>query len=210
MSEIYFKIAESDDYSTIIGFLRNWFYREEPITLAHPIPGHTEDDEEYTMSHLHHKTSLMALERETETLVGVLISTPSKDGDAVQVIRDARTRKWFDIARLLAYVEKMSDIPNKFDVNEYLQVLVVAVHSNFRGRKIGQKLFEECFRIAKINRFSLVSVDCSSSYSSIIAENLNMELVSRVPFEDYNKLLCGGFFKVNQPHDVIKTFVKKI
>lgn len=209
MLEIYFKIANRKNHSEILEFLREEFYKFEPLTLAHPTPGHTEDDENFSISHLEYGATILALEKGTDQLVGVLIAGPVKPGDIENEIESARTTKWFEIARLLAYVEQKAKVHKKFNVFESLHIHVMAVKSSCRGNQIGGKLLEECLKHAKKQRHTLVSIDCTSVQSSRIAERAGMQLISEVTYEEYNKLIMGNFFRIIPPNFGIKTFAMR-
>lgn len=210
MLEINFKIARQENQNEILEFLRTEFYKNEPMTVAHPIPGHTEDDEEFAISHLHHESTILAFDKETNQLVGILVAGPVSPGDAEHEIENARTIKWFELARLLTYIERKANVCHRFNVTQSLHIHIVSVKESARGNRIGKQLFEECFEIARRKGYSLVSTDCTSIHSVKIAEQLGMEVVSEVKYEEYNKIIMGNFFKIIPPNDGIKTFAIRI
>ena len=211
--QVELKTAEMADYSRILEFLRQEFYPDEAITSAHPLPGQLVENEEFFMAHLRSGTVWIALETATGKLIGILIAGPIVTSDSDQMLSLARmtsSPKWADILRLLAYVESKADVCRRFNVQKSLQIHVVAVHHDFRGHKIGQKLFRRCFEVAQDQLHQLISVDCTSLYSIKIAEQLEMEFVSEVTYKEYHKFMGEKIFKPKEPHTVIKTFVKKL
>lgn len=207
------KTAEMSDYSRISEFLRQEFYPDEHITSAHPLPGQLVENEGFFMAHLKSETVFIAIEKNTEKLAGVLIAGPINCMDSNNLLSMARmtsSSKWADILRLLAYVESKADVCRRFQVPKSLQIHVVAVHKQFRGNQIGQKLFQRCFEVAEEKLYRLISVDCTSLYSIKIAEQLGMEFVSEVTYKEYHKFMGEKIFKPKEPHTVIKTFVMKI
>ena len=114
MVEIRIEVAQVADKDRVLNFVREFYYKEEPITLFHPTSGQTKDDEEFSMSHLEYETVLMAFDG--ETMVGALIAGPIKPGDADEMMAEAEitdTKKWADILRLLAFIERKADVCNK-------------------------------------------------------------------------------------------------
>lgn len=208
------RVAKTSEHDDVIDFLRLYYYKEEAITVSHPLPGHTKDDEDFTMSMLPHDTVLLATDDDTNgKLVGVLVAGPIEPGDADKMLEDAKTTetvKWRDIMSFLAYIEKKADVLNRFQIPTALHVHVLGVHHEYRGFNLGKKLFEACFENAKRLNYSMVSTDFTSVYSAKIAEQLGMENVSRVTYDEYNELLGNKLFQPKEPNYEILTFIKKI
>lgn len=103
-----------------------------------------------------------------------------------------------------------SDICVRFNVPEALHIHGVTVDKKYRGRALGEKLFNECFIVAKDRHYQIVSTDCTSVYSICIAEKLNMELVSTVTYDEYHEKIGMKVFNPIPPHTEIKSFIKRI
>ena len=207
------RVAKASDYDIVLDFLREYYYKEEPITVSHPLPGHTKDDEKFTMSMLPFETVLLATDDDNEQLVGVLVGGPIEHGDADKMIEDSKkteTKKWRDIMLLLAYIEKKADILNRFNIQKALHVHVLGVNHEYRGNKLGNKLFEACFENAKRLNYPMVTTDFTSVFSIKIGEQLGMNKVSQVTYHEYNGLLGHKLFQPKFPNFEILTFVKKI
>lgn len=211
--EFLFRVAGQKDYNEILEFIREYYYKEEPLTLAHPEKGHTKDDEEFSMSHIIHKTVLLAIDEEKKKIVGVLIAGPIEHGDADKMLENAEfceTKKWSDISKILAYIEKKADVLGKFNLEEAVHCHAVGVHHDYRGNRIGLKLFEKFFDVAKALDYQLLSVDCTSIFSNRICEQLEMDLVSSVSYDEYNMKIGEKLFKSIEPNTEIRTYVKKL
>lgn len=205
--------AEVCEHDKVLTFFREHYYTEEPITVSHPQPGHTKDDEDFTMSCLPSETILIATDDENGKLAGALAAGPIEHGDADKMIEDAKTaetEKWRDIMLLLAYIEKKADVLNRFQIPKALHIHALGVHSDYRGNKLGEKLFTACFENAKRLNYHMVTTDLTSVFSIKIGEKLGMENVSRVTYEEYNKTLGHELFQPKDPNYEILTFVKKI
>jgi GNAT superfamily N-acetyltransferase len=164
------------------------------------------------MSHLVHGTCVIAVDDENGKIVGVLIAGPIKHTDADEMIENAKisSKKWGDIQRLLAYIEKKADVLGKFNLDVALHCQVLSVHKDYRGNRIGQKLFDFCFENAKKLGFKLMSVDCTSVFSIHVAEKLNMEYISTVTYDEYNQTLGEKLFIPIAPNFEIKTFIRHL
>lgn len=103
-----------------------------------------------------------------------------------------------------------SDICVRFNVPEALHIHGVTVDKKYRGRALGEKLFTECFKVAKDRHYQIVSADCSSIYSIHIAGKLNMEHVSTVTYDEYHETIGIKVFNPIPPHTEIQSFIKRI
>ncbi|CRL06473.1 CLUMA_CG019579, isoform A [Clunio marinus] len=210
---ISIRVAEEGDHDVVRDFLAVYYYPEEPITNAHPQPGHTKDDEHFTMSHLKKETILMATNKENGEIVGVLVAGPLYLGDVegmIELAKKAESKKWADISLFLAYIEKKASVLKRLNVSSSLHVHVVAVNSTYRGQGIGQKLFNACFDNAKRLDHPIVSADCTSIYTNNICDRLGMDCISTVTYAEYNEFIDEKLFTPTEPNVEIKTYVKKI
>lgn len=115
-----------------------------------------------------------------------------------------------DISKILAYIEKKADVLGNFNLEEAVHCHAVGVHHDYRGNRIGQKLFEKFFDVAKALDYQLLSVDCTSIFSNRICEQLEMDLVSSVSYDEYNMKIGEKLFKSIEPNTEIRTYVKKL
>lgn len=209
---ISIRVASKNDYEDVVGLLREYYYKEEPITISHPEPGHTKDDEAFTMSFFDTETILIATDDETGTVVGALSAGPIEHGDADIMIEEAKTaetKKWRDILLLLAYLEKKADVLQRLNIPNALHIHALGVHSGYRGQKIGEKLFNFCFDNAKRLNYPMVTTDCTSIYSIALAERCGMERMSVVTYDEYNETIGEDLYQPKAPNFEIVTFVKK-
>lgn len=213
MKKISCRVAEVADYDIVLELIRECYYKEEQITVSHPDPGQTKDDEEFTMSHIYHGTVTVAIDDENGKIIGALIAGPIEHGDAEKMLESAQTcetKKWSDIQKLLVYIEMKADVLGKFNLEKALHCHALGVDKEYRGNKIGQKMFRHCFENAKILGFEMVSADFTSIYSIKLAEDLGMEFVSLVTYEEYNKSIGEDLFRIQEPNTEIKTFIMRL
>jgi GNAT superfamily N-acetyltransferase len=209
---ISIRVATKSDYDDVIGLLREYYYKEEPITISHPEPGHTKDDEAFTMGFFDTESILIATDDETGTVVGALNAGPIMPGDADLMVEEAKTattKKWREIMLLLAYLEKKADVLQRLQIPKALHIHALGVHREFRGQRIGEKLFNFCFDNAKRLHYPMVTTDCTSIYSIALAERCGMERISSVTYDEYNKSIGEDLYQPKAPNFEIITFVKK-
>lgn len=206
------RVATSFDHDAVLDFFRLHYYKEEAITVSHPQPGHTKDDEEFTMSCIPFETVLLAFDDESR-IVAALAAGPIEPGDADKMIEDAKTaktEKWRDIMLLLAYIEKKADVLNQFHIPKALHVHALGVHHRYRGNKLGERMFAACFENAKRLDYPMVTTDFTSKFSIKIADQLKMEKVSRVTYEEYNEAIGHKLFQPKDGNYEILTYIKRI
>lgn len=206
-------VAEDFEADTVLNFVRNYYYKEEPLTKAHPEPGHTKDDEAFTMSQLKYKSVLIATDDDNGNVAGVIVAGPIFPGDAERMIEAAKTtetKKWSDISLFLAYIEKKADVLRRFKQPKALHVHALGVHHDYRGQGIGELLFRACFDNAKKLKIALVTADCTSIYSIKIAERLGMENISNVTYDEYHEVIGDKLFTPTEPNTMIKTYLKRV
>lgn len=204
------RVADVKDNVNILEFIREHFYKEEPFTTSYVEPEQTWDDEEFTLSHIADKTVLIACDAHSK-IAGVLIAFPNHQGDAEKVLKSAEihgTKKFCDLQKFLIYIEKKAGSFEKFNVKKSLHCHALGVHRDYRGNKIGQKLFEKFFDLGKTLNYRLMTVDCTNIFSMKIAEKLGMKMISSVTYEEYNEVIGEKLFYCKEPNVAIKTFAK--
>lgn len=213
-SKILIRVVKEEEQDLVMDLLREAYYREEPLTVSHPTPGYTKDDEEFTViTNFKHGTCLVAVDEENGKIAGALAAGPVDHDSADELIEAAKTtatEKWRDISLFLAFIEKKADMFGRFDIPNAIHIQALGVHRDYRGQRIGERLFKFCFENARKLNYPLVSADCTSIYSMKIAERCGMEHVSSVTYDEYNKSIGRELFKPVEPNLVIKTFVKHL
>lgn len=211
-SELIYRTAELKDHGRVLKFLQDYFFPEECINGSHPI--HDDSmEEEFAMSLLPEGNMVMALDKHSEEFAGLLMFGPITENyskESWEEGNETTNRKWREILHFMSNLESKADICRRYNVEEALHLHGVAVSKQFRGQGIGLKLFEECFRQAKLRNIGIVSADCTSQFSVGIAEKVGMELASTYSYEEYHKKINEIIFTKAKPNGEIKTFVKRI
>lgn len=209
MVQINFKLALQSDHKEVWEFICKEFIPYEPLQQISPSinPQDLEFDEEELLS----STIIMAYD--DEKLIGILRTIPLLAKGLLLVEDGIATRpniKWKYIEPFIAYLENKTDICRRFKVQKSLEIYMVAVAVEYRGQQIGQKLFRKGFELAKDLKYPLVNVDCTTAISIRIAEQLGMEFVSEVTFDEYNAFCGKEIFKADTRQSAVKSFVKRI
>lgn len=215
MEKIIIRTAVKSDIDEIFEFLVTQF-NDSPFELAHPDKSERKKDDvtlNAILESIEKELVLLATETSTETLAGIMIARPA-DTMFADNFKTAASRsedqKRADFLKLLAYVADKANVFEKFSVDQSFYIHILSVHRGYRGKRIAQRLFESAIDLAKSKDFELVHVDCSSSFTSKIANGLGMELISTVTFDEYNDHLGSTLFVPHPPHMEIKTFAKKL
>lgn len=213
-NKISIRVIKEEDHDMAMELFREAYYREEPLTLSHPTSGHTKDDEVFTITaNFKHGTCLVAVDEENGKFAGVLSAGPIEHGSADELIEAAKTtetEKWRDISLFLAYIEKKADMFSRFNISNAVHIQAVGVHRDYRGQRIGERLFKFCFENARKLNYPMVSADCTSIYSMKMAERCGMVHVSSVTYDEYNEIIGRKLFHPVEPNLTIKTFVKHL
>lgn len=211
-NEIIFRVANESEHDTVLEFLRQHFFTEEPINNAYPIRDDSKE-EEFILSLLPAGNIVFAIDEQSKRIAGLACfgkitrNYPQESWDESETTTN---KKWRDILKFMSHIESKSNVCERFGVAESLHLHGVTVDKAYRGQAIGRKLFEECFRIAKNRNYRLVSAECSSIFSARTAESAGMEHVSTVTYDEYHEKVGDKIFVPIPPHTEIKSYVKKI
>ncbi|XP_058464564.1 arylalkylamine N-acetyltransferase-like 2 [Malaya genurostris] len=209
---IEFRVANPDDYDSVLEFVLKFYYHDEPMNNSYIYDSNpAEDDVEFSVSFVLQGMAVVAEDcHQGKTLVGVSIANPTYPGyvqDLLNAAEQARTRKWRDSLKLLAHLQRSVNILERFNAQKCYDIEIVAVDPDYRGQSIGAKLFEEQFKRAKSLGYPLASADCSSFYSARIAERVGMKCIGKLAYSDYRDEDGVQLFQPSAPHREIQTFV---
>lgn len=212
ISRILYRVATGSDHDAILDFMRKHYYPEEPLTLGNDPKTQSTEDEKFTASLIPFGATIVALD-ERDQIVGCLSSGPSNADEAASMYKESeriesKDKKWSEILRLLAFLEERANLYERYNITKSLYVSAMGVDRRMRGNAIGSNLLRKCFETGKMMGYPLVSLDCSSVYSIRIAEQLQMECVGQLAYNDYKDSHGRQLFNPPAPHTHIKTFAK--
>lgn len=213
-SEISFRVATESESDKVLKFLREHFFPEEPINRAYP----SQDDsmeEEFLLALLPDGNVIVAIDSTNKNdeiaglaCIGEITKNYSKE--SWDESEQTTNIKWRDILKFMSHIEAKSNVCERYGVEKAIHLHGVTVNKKYRGKSLGKRLFEECFHIAKMRGYTLVSADCTSIYSIHIAQSTGMEFVSMVTYDEYHEKIGYNLFNPIHPHVEVKSFVKKL
>jgi GNAT superfamily N-acetyltransferase len=210
MIDVKILFAEDRDIPVVRDFISVHFDGKEPAQTFHvrPEEAMTPFPESILKDCVDNKTLLIAYKGDKP--VGVLVAFRGNAGDCEKkksVISNIgqKTREIFDF---YGYIIKKLDIFKRLKVSHCLHVSMLSVHSDHHSEGIGRKLFKFIDEIAKDRKYPAMDADCTSVYSARIAEELGMECLSVVTYDEYNEVVGKKLFAPFGPHTEVKSYVK--
>lgn len=211
MSKLVIRLAGESDENVVEDFKNSHFMKSNPLSDAYAGKANEFPSSDFDFFDNTREEVLMAIDESKNNLVGILAAEPIDPSASenmkkfLQKIGDCMDA---DILNFINYAEMKADIFQRLNIIESFHIQIVSVHPEHRGQGIAKKLFEACFDLAKSKNFKFVSADCTSFYSSKIAEKLGMECLSTVTYEEYNGLLGKQLFVSRPPHNEIRSYAK--
>lgn len=214
IDKISYRIATSTDRNEIEELFNKHFYPNEPINACwinnEPVP----EDLEFTLAELDEEMSIVALDVETNRIVGACIigiDTPKATAAVIENAKITSNRKWSQMLRLYARLDVESNIFQRFNIDESFHIHAIVVNSNYRCRSIGYQMIKETFQHGTSRGYKLCSINCSSAFTQKMALKFNMECMSSIPMESVIDENDGSqlIFPIS-PHTHIRTYAKRL
>ncbi|XP_017791477.1 PREDICTED: dopamine N-acetyltransferase-like isoform X1 [Habropoda laboriosa] len=215
--DYHIQVVTKDDKLRILKFLRRFFFRDEPLNQSIELIPENEDStclelEEYcSMSSLENNLSLMAVST-NGAIVGVLLNgkmDPPSDEEP-EYISTCENPKFKKILRLLNYVDRNVNRDGKFRGLNILEIRIISVDSNWRGKGIAKSLMEKAIEIGKEKGFHIVRADCSSFFSGKLCARLGFERIYELNYAAYLDEDGNPVFSPAYPHTAIISYIKKL
>ncbi|XP_055608244.1 arylalkylamine N-acetyltransferase 1-like [Uranotaenia lowii] len=211
-NNIVIRVARPEEVELVRQVLRTIYYPEEAITVSYKYgKDPTPDDEKFSLSFVEPGYTVLAEDTVAKKFVGVSVGGPIYPGDPDLMLKEAattETRKWSDILKLLAQLERTADVCGKYQLDRAYHVHILAVDSSYRGRGLGKKILDFQINLAKEHGFGAISGDFTSVFSARIAEQLGMESISQLSLADYRDDKGEHLFDPIEVNRLIKTCVK--
>lgn len=209
MSEIKIITAKPSDYDLIHDFLHEFFFPIEPMTTSHLSKDEAmELPPELTMDCIVEGVTLLAYI--DTTLVGVAIAgeiSSEVSGKDLEYSKHLQP-KGADVFKFLSYIGEKADFCNQMNVSRSLHVHVLSTHPAHTRKGIGSKLFAACVDVGREKNFPAFSLDCTSHFTTGIAEKFGMCLLSTVTYDEYHERIGQTLFIPTEPHIEIKSYGK--
>ncbi|XP_058066344.1 uncharacterized protein LOC131215965 [Anopheles bellator] len=182
-SSIVYSVATRKNRDAARKALTEFFYPEEPLTLAYRYGREvTVDDLENSLAFLDQGTVTLATvnDQPDGNVVGIAIGGPSNTALQVTV----ETQKFTDVMAFLKMVSDRS-LPRALGSRPCYNLHCLAVHPAFRGRSIARRLVQEQLLLAKSATFDAFTADATARASAQLLRQLGMQEISRMRFDQY-------------------------
>lgn len=150
----------------ICDFLINRFSNCNPLRLSciYPQNENNEKRMNFISKVVADDLVLMAFEKLTSTLVGILIKylIESKPEACVEPFNDSTDHDLTDIENILNYDCAKANIFERFEIEQLFKIEIVCVHRTYRRQKIAKALFESGITCLRINPVSPVYASADS------------------------------------------------
>lgn len=209
MTDISIKTAVESNSSEISEFVCMHFNDYEPIQLFHVRPDDVMDPPpaDLLKESIASETTLLAYAG--DKIVGVLIAGEITSNIGHKDLEYAETfgPKGVDVFKLLSYVGEKANICGRLKISNSLHIHIISVHLDHLRKGIANKLFEAIVALGERKKYPALSVDCTSFFTTKIAEKFAMKCISTVSYDEYNAHIGRKLFVPIEPHSEIKTFV---
>lgn len=210
--EVEIRTATQSDADEINEFICEHFNDYEPIQMFYYRPDLPMDPPPKDLNDEAIAAETLLLAYIDNQLVGVLIASEITnevaDKDKEYALLSDYGQKGTDVFNLLSYIGEKADLCNRLSIPNSLHIHIISVHRSFLKRGIGKKLFIKGMELARIKKYPACSVDCTSSFTSRIAESCKMKCESIVTYDEYNEHVGKVLFIPREPHTMIKTYAK--
>lgn len=203
-------LLQSDQYE-VLEFLRSHYYKEDPLVIGFEPFEQDQYEEEFDLGCLPYCMSFGAYSE--NILVGVILSSPKDEHEVDHIKSDIDKLgdvKWATQLRLLYEVEVSANTLKNFREKQSAHVHTLAVHKEYRGKGIAAQLITKSIKMLHNQGFSLLTIDCTSFYSSKVCEKLGMSLINVYPYSRFRDDFGNQVIKPPNIHDAIRTYAKII
>ncbi|XP_034945523.1 dopamine N-acetyltransferase-like isoform X2 [Chelonus insularis] len=210
------KKIEPKDKPEVLAFLKRFFFRDEPLNDSIQLIPEGETScpplENYSMSSIEENLSLMAVSS-SGSIVGVLLNGTTvapEDSEEPDFIKECDHQKFRKILKLLHHVDREANVVKRYPGKKILDIKIISVDNNWRGKGIAAELFKKTMKIAKELNYDYVRCDCSSHFTSKLCKRLGFEEIFELKYKDYVDQDGKPVFTPAPPHDSISTCVSKL
>lgn len=113
---------------------------------------------------------------------------------------------WLQLRKFMEFVaddSRVSSLPEKT-----IELRILSMNPEYRGRGIAKSLVEESMRLAKSRGFEVMKMCCTSEFTAKIARSLGWQEFYRLAYKDYGKLSGSEFvMKPTPPHDHLYYYI---
>lgn len=206
----FLPLLQRDSFE-VLEFLRSHYYKEDPLIIGFEPVEQDRFEEEFDLGCILYSMSFGAYSE--DTLVGVVLSSPKDEHEADHIKSDIEKLgdgKWSSQLRLLYEVERSANTLEFLKQKRSAHIHTLAVHKDYRGRGLAAQLISKSIESFQNQGFPLLTIDCTSFYSSKVCEKLGMTLMNEYPYSRFCDIFGNQIIKPPKIHDAIRTYAKLI
>ncbi|VVC39910.1 Hypothetical protein CINCED_3A010096 [Cinara cedri] len=205
-----------DDKPIIVGFIKEFFFRREPLVVSSKISEDAESMEKLETFGLRALDTGIVFKAVSDNgdLMGVILNEiitrdgteHNNDDDNHQHQEDSVSFKKF--RNLFQKAKRESDIFGKYpEVERIMHIKIVAVDDAFKGRGVCTALFDKTKELALENQCPMVHVECSSHFSAAAAKKLGYQCIYFLRYKEFKDEDGQAMFTPPPPHEQFKVLV---
>ncbi|XP_012274307.1 dopamine N-acetyltransferase isoform X2 [Orussus abietinus] len=214
--DYHIQVITPDDAPRVLKFLKRFFFRDEPLNYSIELipPGENStcvELEEYSISSIEENLSLMAVST-SGAVIGVCLNgrtSAPKDAEP-DYIADCANPKFKKVLKLLYFLDKQVTATGRYTGENGVELRIISVDSNWRGRGVARALIEKTIETAKERGFSIIRCDCTSVFSAKLCARIGFEKIYELKYEDYVDEEGKPIFSPDSPHTSATSYTKKL
>ncbi|XP_050427555.1 arylalkylamine N-acetyltransferase-like 2 [Adelges cooleyi] len=198
-----------------IKILMKEFYQDEPVFNAQKIDVETLDESFFDYDKfIKNDMTFVAIDTSNNTVASLATNEIIKSDYSV-VHREEADLKYksntnlYRTLRLGVSIETEPCLFKIFNVNKILEIRTLATLQKYRGYGISKAL-AKCAFLAALNNdsISIIRIDCTNYFSSLIARELGMECVVKKHLSEYKDEKGQPWINIpKKPNDLLQIFV---
>jgi len=200
-------VVRVEDSDRVIDFLRRSFFVDEPLNAALRLLETSGDRciplEEFAAADIHQGLSVMAVNDDGKilgVLLGAAVQRHEAEQDNVDWSIGCDHPKFAKTLRFLYQSEKKCDVFSWYpDLDSLFDIKIISVDSSCRGQGVAGIMANKAFQMAREAKLGFLKIDCSSHFSSLIADKFGCKENYSIPYADY-KVDGEVVFATSFPH----------
>lgn len=211
---IEYRIAKSNDRGEIVKLSNDHFYPYEPMNLGWITEGSAStEDLDLSLEDLDKGHCIVAVDTETNTIVGASCNAVDRPGSIDAMYKDAEltnNSKWAEYLRFYAELDELAGIFKKYEVDASFHVHCLVVNAEYRKRSIGLNLISETHQLGAELGYKISTINCSSYFTAQIAKQLQMEKICEMAYDDIEGKNGQKLIRSSPPHTHFVTYAIKL
>jgi GNAT superfamily N-acetyltransferase len=204
-------IAKEEDRERIADFLRQNFFKYEPINVCSGCPPNRPTSAILPLKFLPQGKSVLAVSRNGGHILGACLNSELKRNEQLFPKENTLTAPAYKkIITFIEEVEATADIWKESNADRAIVIYILGVHQAFLGRGIGRALMEATRDNAKSEGCQMISIFCTSYFSANIARAMAMKCVYTLPYSEYKDEAGNPVFDPPHPHTEAAVFVQEL